>query len=85
MNTFDCRNKTSQALTLLSGTQTLIVLSAEQLGQNIPNTVTNVKLGNSSKIYNRLEGNFVSGNSYTAIFGTNVMFNANGQPKVVFG
>lgn len=85
MNTFNCRNNTGRALTLLSGTQTLIVLSQGQLGQNISNAVTNVKLGGSSTTYNRKQGHFVSGNSYIATFNSNVTFTATGQPPVIFG
>jgi hypothetical protein len=85
MSTFDCRNSTGQALTLLSGTQRLVVLSQGQFGQNISNAVTNVKLGGSSTIYNRKKGNFVSGNSYIATFNSNITFTATGQPLVIFG
>lgn len=85
--TISVRNNTGTALTLYSGREhTLCVLANDQLGQGIPNAVTNVKLGNSSTICNRRQGNFVNGHAYAAaIVNANVQFVAEGQPMVIFG
>ena len=79
------RNQTGSALTLFSGKTTLMVLANNQLGTSIPNSITNVKLGNSATVYSRTQGNFVDGNSYTATFNVNVIFQDAGVPDVVFG
>ncbi|WP_437923042.1 hypothetical protein WMF37_28910 [Sorangium sp. So ce291] len=83
---FNCRNNTGKPLTLFSGTQTLVVLAKDQLGMNIDNAVTGVKLGGAAVVYARLRGNFVNNNAYVAtIQNKNVQFDADGQPSVVFG
>lgn len=79
-------NNTGKALTLFDGAQTLVVLSNGQQAQNIPVTVTSVKLGGAKVAYRRLNGAFVDGNAYVAtMLNQNVAFNADGQPRVTFG